>query len=174
MMAWRGQNCVGRSFDFGMLSRVTMLATQSVTSGVQTAAMVTGMAVAGGAQNIMQGRAAGGGLRSLSGLGIMAGSGMGHDLGGAMPGIAQGSGFGGTSMAGGMGDMGKGMEKEFGSKGAGGRLGGITGFLGKHLGVSPASGQTATDTAAKDGATSGDSDAGSEPPDGGDPGGPGE
>ena len=55
-VAWCGQNCVGRSFDFGMLSRVTTLATQSITSGVQTSAMITGMA------------AAGGGLRSLSGL----------------------------------------------------------------------------------------------------------
>ena len=84
-VAWRGQNCVSRSFDFDMLSRVTTLATQSVTSGVQTAAMVTGMAAAGGAQGLMQGRAAGGGFGSLSRLGILAGSGMagmGHGLGG--------------------------------------------------------------------------------------------
>ena len=41
-VAWRGQNCVGRSFDFGMLSRVTTLATQSITSGVQTSTMIQG------------------------------------------------------------------------------------------------------------------------------------
>ena len=42
MMAWSGQNRVGRSFDFGMLSRVTTLATQSITSGVQTSTMIQG------------------------------------------------------------------------------------------------------------------------------------
>ena len=41
-VAWRGQNCVGRSFDFGMLSRVTTLVTQSITSGVQTSTMIQG------------------------------------------------------------------------------------------------------------------------------------
>ena len=118
--AWRGQNCVGRSFDFGMLSRVTALATQSVTSGVQTAAMITGMAAAGGAQGLMQGRAAGGGFGSLSKLGMLAGAGlggMGHGLGSSMSGIAKGSGFEGTSMAGNMGSMGDSMTKEFGEKG---------------------------------------------------------
>ena len=59
MMAWRGQNRVGRSFDFGMLSRVTTLATQSITSGVQTSAMITGMAAAAGLQGMRQGMAGG-------------------------------------------------------------------------------------------------------------------
>ena len=154
-----------------MLGKVSSMATQSVTSGVQTSAMITGMAAAGGAQGLMQGRAAGGGFGSLSKLGMLAGAGlagMGHGLGSSMSGAAKGSGFGGTSMAGGMGDMGKGMEKEFGEKGAGGELGGVTGFLGKHLGVRPAtSGQAATDTAAKSGAAPGDDDSGTkdEPPD---------
>ena len=47
---------MGSSFDFGMLSRVTTLATQSITSGVQTSAMITGMAVAG-LQSMRQGMA---------------------------------------------------------------------------------------------------------------------
>ena len=153
-----------------MLGKVSSMATQSVTSGVQTSAMITGMAAAGGAQGLMQGRAAGGGFGSLSKLGMLAGAGlggMGHGIGSSMSGVAKGSGFGGTSMAGGMGDMGKGMEKEFGSKGAGGQLGGITSFLGKHLGVSPASGQTATGTAAKDGAEPGGDGNSEESTDGG-------
>ena len=128
MMAWRGQNCVGRSFDFGMLSRVTTLATQSVTSGVQTAAMVTGMAAVGGAQGLMQGRAAGGGFGSLSKLGMLAGSGMA-----------------------GMGDS---MGKEF--ENAGSSMGGVTGFLKQHLGGGPAGGQTTMDSFTKSGASSDD------------------
>ena len=153
-----------------MLGKVSSMATQSVTSGVQTSAMITGMAAAGGAQGLMQGRAAGGGFGSLSKLGMLAGAGlagMGHGLGSSMSGVAKGSGFGGTSMAGGMGDMGKGMEKEFGQKGAGGELGGITSFLKQHLGVSPAGAQAATDATATDGATSDgdDSATGGDPPD---------
>ncbi len=118
-----------------MLGKVSSMATQSVTSGVQTAAMVTGMAAAGGAQGLMQGRAAGGGFGSLSKLGILAGSGMagmGHGLGSSMSGVAQGSGFGGTSMAGGMGSMGDSMGKEFGN--AGSSTGGVGSFLSEHLG----------------------------------------
>ena len=118
-----------------MLGKVSSMATQSVTSGVQTSAMITGMAAAGGAQGIMQGRAAGGGFGSLSKLGIMAGSGMagmGHGLGGAMSSVAQGSGFGGTSMAGGMGGMGDSMGKEFGNAGA--STGGVSSFLSERLG----------------------------------------
>ena len=118
-----------------MLGKVSSMATQSVTSGVQTSAMITGMAAAGGAQGIMQGRAAGGGLRSLSGLGILAGSGMagmGHGLGGAMSSAAQGSGFGGTNMAGSMGGVGDSMGKEFGNARA--STGGVSSFLSERLG----------------------------------------
>ena len=154
-----------------MLGKVSSMATQSVTSGVQTSAMITGMAAAGGAQGLMQGRAAGGGFSSLSKLGMLLGSGMagmGHGIGSSMSGVAKGSGFGGTSMAGGMGDMGKGMEKEFGKKGAGGQMSGVTSFLGKHLGVSsPPGGQTSTDTAAKDGAAPSGGDGSDESGDGG-------
>ena len=162
-----------------MLGKVSSMATQSVTSGVQTSAMITGMAAAGGAQGLMQGRAAGGGFSSLSKLGMLLGSGMagmGHGIGSSMSSVAKGSGFGGTSMAGDMGSMGKGMEKEFGKDGAGKELGGVTGFLGKHLGVSPAtSGQAATDAAAKSGAApgGGDSNTGGDSPDGGGGGGGG-
>ena len=144
-----------------------------MTSGVQTAAMVTGMAAAGGAQGIMQGRAAGGGFGSLSKLGILMGSGMagmGHGLGSSMSGVAKGSGFGGTSMAGDMGGMGKSMEKEFGGKESVGQMRGITGFLKHHLGGGPADGaKAATDTAGKDGAASGggDSNTGGDSSDGG-------
>ena len=128
-----------------MLGKVSSMATQSVTSGVQTSAMITGMAAAGGAQGIMQGRAAGGGLRSLSGLGILAGSGMagmGHGLGGAMSSAAQGSGFGGTSMAGSMGGVGDSMGKEFGNARA--STGGVSSFLSKHLGGQAASSPTSS------------------------------
>ena len=145
-----------------MLGKVSSMATQSVTSGVQTAAMVTGMAAAGGAQGLMQGRAAGGGFGSLSKLGMLAGSGMagmGHGLGSSMSGVAQGSGFGGTSMAGGMGGMGDSMGKEFGN--AGSSMGGVTGFLNKHLGVGPAGGQAATDSTVTDGAAPGGGDSAS-------------
>ena len=161
-----------------MLGKVSSMATQSVTSGVQTSAMITGMAAAGGAQGLMQGRAAGGGFGSLSKLGMLLGSGMagmGHGLGSSMSSAAKGSGFGGTSMAGGMSDMGNSMTKEFGKDGAGKELGGVTGFLGKHLGVSPAtSGQAATDAAAKSDAapSGGDSDTG-DSSDGGGGGAPG-
>ena len=128
-----------------------------MTSGVQTAAMVTGMAAAGGAQGLMQGRAAGGGFGSLSKLGILMGSGMagmGHGLGSSMSGVAKGSGFGGTSMAGDMGGMGKSMDKEFGGKESVGQMRGITGFLKQHLGGGPAGAKAATDASAKDSATS--------------------
>ncbi len=142
-----------------MLGKVSSMATQSVTSGVQTSAMITGMAAAGGAQGLMQGRAAGGGFGSLSKLGILAGSGMagmGHGLGSSMSGIAKGSGFGSTNMTGGMGGIGDSIGKEFGNVGS--SMGGVTGFLKSHLGGGPAtSGQAATDATAPDGAAPGGS-----------------
>ena len=140
-----------------MLGKVSSMATQSVTSGVQTSAMITGMAAAGGAQGLMQGRAAGGGFGSLSKLGILAGSGMagmGHGLGSSMSGIAKGSGFGSTNMTGGMGGIGDSIGKEFGNVGS--SMGGVTSFLKSHLGGGPAtSGQAATDATAPDGAAPG-------------------
>ena len=128
-----------------MLGKVSGMATQSVTSGIQTSAMITGMAAAGGAQGMMKGRAAGGGFGSLSKLGILLGSGMagmGHGIGSSMSSAAQGSGFAGTSVAGTMGGMGDKMGKEFGN--AGESTSGVSSFLGKHLGGQAASAPTSS------------------------------
>ena len=76
-----------------LLGQVSSMATQVVTSATQTAGIVAGMTVSGGASGISQGisgvRASEGGLRSLAGLGTIASSGAAGALHGALGGHAR-------------------------------------------------------------------------------------
>lgn len=76
-----------------ILGQVSSMATQVVTGATQAAGIVTGMAVSGGASGISQGisgvRASEGGLRSLAGLGTIAGSGVAGALHGTIGGHAR-------------------------------------------------------------------------------------
>ena len=100
----------------GMLGRVSSIATQSVTTGIQTSAMITGMGVAGAAQGMKQGMAKSGGMGGLSRIATILGSGaagLGHGLVSAAPQAAKSGGFDGANVAGDASSIGNAAEKEF-------------------------------------------------------------
>lgn len=99
-----------------MLGSATSMATQAVTSGIQTSAMVTGMAATGALRGIRQGAVSGKDLHGLSRLGTIAAAGstgLGHGLLSASAEATKGTGFGGAGVTGNMQDIGRGMEGEY-------------------------------------------------------------
>ena len=136
----------------GMLGRVASMATQTVTSGVQTSAMVTGIGAAGAIRGVQSGVGAAGAanLTGLSKLGMIAGTGaagLGHGLMSASTGAVKSSGFGGSDFAGGMPGMGGAVEAEHRDAGAAARMAsdGIAKGINHGKDASPKDGDVDTD-----------------------------